>query len=199
MRYGEAMVLLALIACAADPADPGVDTVRVRTPLGAFRLELNPDAAPVTVDNFLTYVAEGFYDGRDGRGATVVHRVVPGFVLQAGGLRADLSLKDTLAPIPNEADNGLSNARGTVAMARLTDPDSATSQWFVNLADNPGLDASDGQAGYAVFARVIEGMDVVDALAAVPTEDRDGLSDVPVQELPLERVVADPATRRGAQ
>jgi peptidyl-prolyl cis-trans isomerase A (cyclophilin A) len=162
-----------------DVTQPGA---RVQTSLGDFVIELDPENAPITVSNFLQYVDDGFYDG------TTFHRVILDFVVQGGGLTPDLVEKETRSPIINESDNGLLNVRGAVAMARSDDPDSATAQFFVNLADNPDLDASPDGPGYAVFGRVIEGMDVVDQIALIPTEQRDGLSDVPVEDVVIENV-----------
>jgi len=156
--------------------------VRVKTSLGEFVIELDPESAPVTVANFLQYVDDGFYDG------TIFHRVVPEFVIQGGGLQADLVEKTTRPPIPNESDNGLSNVRGTVAMARMNDPNSATAQFFINLVDNPVLDATADRLGYTVFGRVIEGTDVIDQIAAVKTGERDGLTDVPVEDVVIEDI-----------
>lgn len=185
------MFLLLALGCSAPTDDTGVvPTVRLETSLGAILLELNPEAAPQTVDNFLAYIDDGFYDGSDGAGATVFHRVEKGFVIQGGGLTADLALKATRAPVPNESDSGLSNVRGTVAMARLADPDSATAQFFVNLDDNAFLDAG-AEPGYAVFARVTAGMEIVDAIAELPVEARDGLTSVPLEPPRIEQ-----ATRR---
>ena len=146
------------------------------TSLGKIVLELEPDKAPKTVDNFLTYVREGFYDG------TIFHRVIPGFVIQGGGFTADMVQKKTHDPIVNEADNGLKNLRGTISMARTPDPDSASSQFFISVADNAALDhrgKNPRDWGYAVFGRVVEGMDVVDAIVKVPTGTRGPFSDVP--------------------
>lgn len=140
-------------------------------------MELDESAAPVTVQNFLRYVDEGFFDG------TVFHRVIPGFVIQGGGLTADLAQKRTHEPIENEAANGLKNKRGTLSMARTNDINSATSQFFVNLADNDFLDHKPGSFGYAVFARVTEGMDVIDGIAQVRTGRRKGHDDVPVEDI----------------
>ena len=148
--------------------------VRFETSLGAFTIEFFDDDAPVTVENFLQYVDDGHFDG------TVFHRVIPGFVVQGGGMTADMKQKPTRAPIRNEADNGLKNRRGTLSMARTNDPHSATSQFFVNLVDNAFLDPGRGGAGYAVFGCVTEGMDVIDRIAAVKTGNKAGHQDVPV-------------------
>jgi len=159
--------------------------VRFETSLGDFVLELFPAEAPVTVENFLQYVDDGHFEG------TVFHRVIPGFVIQGGGMTEDMSQKATRAPIANEATNGLRNLRGTLSMARTNDVNSATSQFFVNLVDNAFLDHQGPRNyGYAVFAKVVEGMDVVDKIAAVQTGRRRGHDDVP-----LEPVVVKAARR----
>lgn len=149
--------------------------VRFETSLGAFTIELFADDAPLTVANFLQYVDDGHFDG------TVFHRVIPGFVIQGGGLEADMSQKKTRAPVKNEASNGLKNRRGTLSMARTNDPHSATSQFFVNLVDNAFLDQKPGNPGYAVFGRIADGMDVIDAIAAVKTGSKRGHDDVPLE------------------
>ena len=148
--------------------------IRFETSLGSFTVELFEQDAPVTTQNFLDYVDAGHFDG------TVFHRVIPGFVIQGGGLGADMRQKPTRPPIRNEADNGLKNRRGTLSMARTNDPHSATSQFFVNLVDNAVLDPGRGGAGYAVFGCVTEGMDVIDRIAAVKTGNKAGHQDVPV-------------------
>lgn len=155
--------------------------VRLVTSKGTIVVELDREKAPITVSNFLRYVEDGFYDG------TIFHRVVPDFVIQGGGFTPDLTRKDTRPPIINESNNGLSNLRGTIAMARTNDPDSATSQFYINLVDNTSLDYAPDRPGYAVFGRVIEGMDVVDAIAAVETTTRNGFNDVPVENIVIER------------
>lgn len=159
---------------------PGLVQVQFETTLGVFVMEVDEVAAPVTAANFLTYLDGGFFDGVDGQGATIFHRVVPGFVVQGGGLTEDLETKNTLPPIVNESGNGLTNSRGAVAMARTDLADSATCQFFVDLVDNEVLDMP---PGYAVFAHVIEGMDVIDAMAAVQTQTVDDFEDVPVEPI----------------
>jgi peptidyl-prolyl cis-trans isomerase A (cyclophilin A) len=154
--------------------------IQLETTLGVIVLELDDVAAPVTTANFFTYLDGGFFDGTDGNGATIFHRVVPGFVVQGGGLTEALETKTTLPPIINESGNGLANVRGAVAMARTKAADSATSQFFINLVDNGFLD---DPPGYAVFGHVIEGMDVVDAIAAVPTETVGDFEGVPVDPI----------------
>jgi len=158
------------------PVDPDVPMIRFETSLGDFVVELFPGEAPVTSENFLQYVDAGHFDG------TVFHRVIPGFVIQGGGLTEDMSQKKTRAPIENEATNGLRNLRGTLSMARTNDINSATSQFFVNLADNAFLDhQGPSNYGYAVFGKVVEGMEVIDAIAKVKTGRRRGHDDVPVE------------------
>lgn len=155
---------------------------------GDIKLELFEKEAPITVANFLSYVDSGFYDG------TIFHRVIPGFVIQGGGFNEDMEQKSTEAPIKNEADNGLRNERGWLSMARTSDINSATSQFFINLADNAFLDHGARDFGYAVFARVVEGMDVVDRIAEVPTARHGMHSDVPREAIVVNearRVQAD--------
>jgi cyclophilin family peptidyl-prolyl cis-trans isomerase len=150
--------------------------VKLESSMGDIVIELNEKAAPVTVKNFLEYVKQGFYDG------TIFHRVIPAFMIQGGGFTADMKQKQTRVPIVNEAANGLKNDRGTIAMARTSVPDSATCQFFINHKDNPSLNYIKGKsAGYAVFGKVVEGMDVVDAIASVKTTSKAGMDDVPVE------------------
>ncbi len=156
--------------------------IHFETTLGRFTVELYEKEAPVTVANFLKYVDEGFFDG------IIFHRVVPGFVIQGGGFTEDMSRKRTHPSIKNEADNGKKNARGTLSMARTDDINSATSQFFVNLQDNPNLDHTRGNFGYAVFGRVTEGMDVVDKIAAVKKGRRHDHDDVPLEPVTMTRV-----------
>ena len=151
--------------------------VRFKTSQGDFTIEFFPKEAPQTVENFLRYVGEEHFDG------TIFHRVIPGFVIQGGGLTSDMRQKQTRAPVKNESDNGLKNKRGTLSMARTNDIHSATSQFFVNLKDNDFLDHKPGQHGYAVFGRVSEGMDVIDKIAAAQTGRRKGHDDVPVEDV----------------
>lgn len=151
--------------------------IRFETTLGSFDIELSDGEAPLSAANFLAYVEAGFFDG------TVFHRVIPGFMIQGGGMTAGLAQKDTHAPIQNEAKNGLKNQRGTLSMARTNDIHSATSQFFVNLADNAFLDHAPGNFGYAVFGRVTAGMETVDQIAKVKTGRSKGHSDVPVEDV----------------
>jgi peptidyl-prolyl cis-trans isomerase A (cyclophilin A) len=151
--------------------------IRFETTHGGFTIELFEREAPLSVANFLQYVDDGFFDN------TIFHRIVPGFVIQGGGLTADFSQKKTRAPVRNEAANGLLNERGTLSMARTDAPHSATSQFFVNLKDNDFLDYRPGQHGYAVFGRVVEGMAVIDKIAAVRTGRRSGYTDAPMEDV----------------
>lgn len=157
--------------------------------MGTLSIELFAEEAPITVENFIAYIDAGFYDGVDGQGATVFHRVIPGFVIQGGGLTDELVGKATMPPIVNEHGvSGLTNLRGTLSMARTNDPNSATSQFFVNVVDNAGLDSGDG---YAVFGQVVEGMDVVDAIVAVPTTTVGQFEDVPVDAITITSVTLE--------
>lgn len=196
------LTLLALGGCRSrerpDLYEPGdiptwrtVDTAAVReqaeerprvvlnTTYGSITIELFEEAAPISTANFIDYVNTGFYDG------TIFHRVIPGFMIQGGGLTPSLTEKPTGPAIHNESDNGLANRRGTVAMARTNDLDSATSQFFINLVDNAFLDGGSDGVGYAVFGRVVEGMNVVDQIANVETASRDSYDDVPVQAVTI--------------
>ncbi|MCW5577937.1 MAG: peptidyl-prolyl cis-trans isomerase [Dokdonella sp.] len=172
----------------AEPAPAAAPKVLMKTSLGDITLELYPDKAPKSVENFLAYAKSGFYDG------TVFHRVIAGFMIQGGGFTADLRQKKTRAPIAIESKNGLSNLRGSLAMARTMDPNSATAQFFINTVDNPRLDyAGDGNPGYAVFGKVIAGMDVVDKIRAVPTGAKAPFaSDVPLTPVVIEKVTVLP-------
>lgn len=189
-----ASVLMSLAACADDhsateqlTADevpvPAKVEVTVSTTMGDIVVELDGKNAPVTVDNFLHYTNSYFYDGM------IFHRVVKDFVIQSGGHMFDLSEKEnTRGPIVNESSNGLSNLRGTIAMARMPDPDSAGSQFYINLVDNTRLDAKGAKPGYTVFGRVIAGMEVVDAIGAVEVEDIEDYQNVPVENITITSV-----------
>ncbi|WP_198243078.1 peptidylprolyl isomerase [methane-oxidizing endosymbiont of Gigantopelta aegis] len=158
--------------------------VKLTTNLGAIVIELDQEKAPETVANFLRYVKEGFYDG------TIFHRVIPGFMAQGGGFDQNFEQKSTHEAIKNEADNGLKNERGTIAMARTPNPDSATAQFFINLKDNDFLNYSSPTPngwGYAVFGKVVEGMKVVDKMADVETGNRGMHQDVPVEDIIIEK------------
>ena len=173
--------VLLLAAALLAPGDPAAKSpaapprVALDTSLGRIVLELDPVKAPKSVENFLDYVKSGQYDG------TIFHRVIQTFMIQGGGFTADLQQKPTKPPVKNESSNGLSNVRGTIAMARTAAPDSATCQFFINTVDNArGLDNPHAQgSGYAVFGKVVEGMDVVDKIAAVPTGNRGPYQNVP--------------------
>ena len=150
--------------------------VKLQTSMGDIVIELDEQAAPVTVKNFIGYVEEGFFDGK------IFHRVIPDFMIQGGGFTAEMSQGKTREPIVNEAANGLKNERGTIAMARTNNPNTATAQFFINHKDNEFLNyVSDANPGYAVFGKTVEGMDVVDAIASVETTTRQGMGDVPIE------------------
>jgi cyclophilin family peptidyl-prolyl cis-trans isomerase len=194
MNFAAALfALLALQAPAAAPPPtpspspaPTGPVVSLVTSMGEIRVALRPEEAPITVDNFLKYVKAGFYNG------TIFHRVIPNFMIQGGGMDATMTEKPTRPPIRNEAKNGLRNRRGTIAMARTKDPNSATAQFFISVKDNHTLDFGIGGAGYAVFGDVIQGMDVVDHIVAVPTGDKGGHQNVPLTPVVLKsaRVVS---------
>ena len=159
--------------------------IRIQTNKGVIDLELDAQKAPQTVKNFIEYVQAGFYDG------TIFHRVIDGFMIQGGGLEPGMKEKKTRAPVKNEADNGLKNERGTIAMARTNDPHSATAQFFINVSNNTFLNhhspTADGW-GYCVFGRVINGMDVVDAIKGVATTSKGYFQDVPADDVVIEKV-----------
>jgi cyclophilin family peptidyl-prolyl cis-trans isomerase len=179
---GRSLVLLLLpLLAAAAPTTKTKPRVRLDTSKGPIVVELDPAKAPETVANFLQYVKDGHYDGM------IFHRVIPGFMIQGGGVTAEFAGKPLRPPIKNEAANGLSNARGTIAMARTSDVNSATAQFFINLKDNTFLDHKDDTPrgfGYCVFGKVVKGMDVVDAIAKVPT----GAGGPFAQDVPKETV-----------
>jgi len=153
--------------------------VILKTNLGDITIKLNSNDAPISVENFLSYVDAEFYND------TIFHRVIPGFMIQGGGMNEDMSEKKTREPIKNEADNGIKNTRGSLAMARTQVVDSATSQFFINLADNSFLDNGSRDFGYAVFGEVVEGMDVVDEIAKVPTGSQGMMADVPSETVTI--------------
>lgn len=159
-----------------------MDKVLIKTSLGDITIELNPEKAPLTVANFLAYVDAAFYNG------TIFHRVISNFMIQGGGFTPNMHQKITRPPIKNEANNGLSNKRGTIAMARTSVVDSATAQFFINVQNNEFLDfrAPDPRSyGYCVFGRVTDGMDVVDKIQTAPTGHRNGMDDVPIQTVEI--------------
>ena len=197
MRKPSPLLAAAVLGLVGAVAQAGPQ-VRLDTSLGTITVELAVDKAPKTADNFLAYAREGFYDG------TIFHRVIDGFMIQGGGFTAEFQQKPTRAPIPNEADNGLKNLRGTIAMARTADPQSATAQFFINVKDNPALDyrASTPQGwGYAVFGKVIDGMDTVDKIRKVAT-GRGGpggqFSDVPTAPVAINSATVLPASTPAA-
>ncbi|RKZ06323.1 peptidyl-prolyl cis-trans isomerase [bacterium] len=182
-------LVIAMVATAGaftPPKKPMKDMnprVIVKTNLGSFTIELFRKEAPVTVANFLHYVDKKFYDG------TIFHRVIPGFVIQGGGLTPDLMKKVTDEPIKNEAGNGLKNLKGTLSMARTMNINSATSQFFINLRDNAGLDHRDNTTkgyGYAVFGKVVDGWNVIEKIASVKTTNKNGRQNVPVKPIIIE-------------
>lgn len=179
-----AVVALAMVAIAPAALAAQATQVKVDTNMGAFVIELNAKAAPKTVENFLAYVKSGFYKN------TLFHRVIPNFMIQGGGFVMGMEEKDTRAPIALESRNGLSNVRGTIAMARTNDPNSATSQFFINVRDNRFLDANQAQDGngYAVFGKVVSGMSTVDAIARVKTHSVGYYDDVPIRDVVIKNM-----------
>lgn len=178
--------IIALLLLIMTPNAFAEDTPRVQieTSMGNIVVELNPEAAPATTANFLNYVESGFYED------TIFHRVIKNFMIQGGGLTKSMMRKPTKAPVANEADNGLKNKIGTIAMARTQDPHSATSQFFINVADNESLDHTGKNMpgwGYCVFGHVVEGMDVVHAIENVPTTSRKGYRDVPAKPIVIKK------------
>ena len=197
---GIAASILCLLAFAAPAAQPAAKAqspaaaasprVLLETSKGKIVLELDAQKAPKTVKNFLDYVKAGHYNG------TIFHRVIPGFMVQGGGFTPDLTEKPTRPPIPNEADNGLLNQRGTIAMARTPDPNSASSQFFINVVNNGSLNfrsKTPAGWGYAVFGKVVEGMDVVDAIVSVPTTTKGSYENVPKEPVVLLKATVLPA------
>jgi peptidyl-prolyl cis-trans isomerase A (cyclophilin A) len=182
-RWGAVLTLSAATLLASLGQAAWAQKVRLSTSRGDIVLDLNHDKAPKTVDNFIQYVKAGHYDG------TIFHRVIPTFMIQGGGMLPDMSEKPTRAPIALESRNGLKNVRGSIAMARTMVPDSATSQFFINVVNNPMLDQPNAQdrEGYAVFGQVTSGMEVVDAIRAVPTGRRGMHSDVPTEPILIKK------------
>jgi cyclophilin family peptidyl-prolyl cis-trans isomerase len=181
-----ASLLLPLVMANGPLQAAAAPTAIIHTSMGDITIELFPDKAPVTVGNFVNYAKSGFYDG------TIFHRVISNFMIQGGGFTPDMIKKPTGEPIANEANNGLSNERGTIAMARTNQPHSATAQFFINVQDNPNLDytgeSSSRAWGYAVFGRVTGGMDVVDRIRSVQTASKPPFADVPVEPVVIESV-----------
>ena len=188
LLFAALMTPLLMTATSMSMAAEQAPRVRLETTMGNIVLELDREHAPATVDNFLAYVNDGFYDG------TIFHRVIDGFMIQGGGYTADFSRKETRPPIQNEADNGLKNTRGSIAMARTQDPHSASAQFFINVADNSALDhkARDARGwGYAVFGRVADGMGVVDKIRTQTTGVQAGFRDVPRKTITITRAVVE--------
>lgn len=182
--------MLAIPSAAQETKETGATEapqVTIETNRGIILIELDPENAPLSTANFLEYVREGFYDG------TIFHRVIDGFMIQGGGFTEEMKKKDVREPIRNESDNGLKNERGTIAMARQTAPHSATAQFYINTVDNASLNMRGGGGwGYAVFGKVLEGMDVVDAIAKSETGfARNGMRDVPVEPIVMIKVTTD--------
>lgn len=174
------LFIASICCCFADSPKPQTSKVLLKTNQGDVTIQLYPEKAPKTVDNFLQYVRDGFYKN------TIFHRVIPDFMIQGGGFEANLKQKETRSPIKNEANNGLSNKRGTIAMARTGVVDSATAQFFINVKDNTFLDhraPTPADYGYAVFGEVVDGMDVVDKIRNVNTETRDIYHNVPKEPI----------------
>lgn len=169
--------LFTLVSFSCLANTPSETQVLLKTSMGDITLALNEKAAPKTVANFLRYVDSGFYNN------TLFHRVIPDFMIQGGGFEKEMAEKTTQAPIANESMNGLKNLKGTIAMARTSDPDSATAQFFINLVDNTFLNSNVGKPGYAVFGKVIKGMEVVERIAQVSTGERGMHQDVPAQDV----------------
>jgi cyclophilin family peptidyl-prolyl cis-trans isomerase len=186
VKYLRRLLMLAAFLCLAIGcvAEPEKDPVVViETSEGTIQVELYPEKAPETVKNFLSYVDDHAYDG------TIFHRVIPDFMIQGGGFEPGMTERKTKPPIKNEAGNGLTNARRTIAMARTNDPNSATSQFFINVADNRAkLDKTEQNAGYCVFGRVIEGMDVADKIRQVETHTVGPHGDVPVKDVIIKSI-----------
>lgn len=159
--------------------------ITIKTNHGEIKAKLFDEKAPITCENFRQYVADGFFNG------TIFHRVIPDFMIQGGGFEADMNQKPTRTTIKNEADNGEKNRRGTFAMARTAAVDSATAQFFINLGENDFLNHGDRDFGYAVFAEVTEGMDVVDAIAGVATGNKGGHGDVPLDTVTIQEITID--------
>jgi len=181
-------IAFALTLAGALIASPALaQKVRLATSQGDIVVELEPDKAPKTVDNFLQYVKAGHYDG------TIFHRVIENFMIQGGGMKPDMSEKTTRAPIPLESRSGLANTRGTLAMARTGDPNSATAQFFINVKDNAFLDQANSRDGngYAVFGKVVSGMEVVDKIKAVPTGDKGGHQNVPLAPVVIKKATVE--------
>lgn len=184
--FGLTLLIAGPLSAGEERATTSDPLVVIRTSEGDITLRLFPDKAPVTVENFLRYVDAGFYDG------TIFHRVIPDFMIQGGGFLPDMTEKANGEPIVNESKNRLHNNRGTIAMARTNDPDSATSQFFINQRNNLRLDWAPGRDGYTVFGEVVTGMNVVDFIATAPTGKVGGFGDVPLEPIVITEIVRQP-------
>ncbi len=176
--------VITFVSALAFAGEKKMDKVLLETSEGNITLELNREKAPISVENFLKYVDDGFYNG------TIFHRVIDGFMVQGGGFTEDMKQKETRKPIKNEATNGLKNDKGTIAMARLPSPDSASAQFFINVKDNEFLNhksKSPQEFGYAVFGKVSEGMDVVEKIKKVQTTNKGGMDDVPAKPIVIKK------------
>lgn len=173
MKYLSTIIFCIIIVASQAVSQKSGTRVSIQTSMGEIQLELYDDKSPETVKNFLAYVDSGFYKG------TIFHRVIPDFMIQGGGFTADMTQKQTRGPIVNEAKNGLSNERGTMAMARTGNPNSATAQFFINMKNNTFLDNSPRDFGYCVFGKVIKGMEVVDSIGRAPRHNEAMYQDVP--------------------
>jgi Peptidyl-prolyl cis-trans isomerase (rotamase) - cyclophilin family len=174
-----------ILLCLAGSGQASENLVLIETSEGNITIELDFDKAPITSANFIKYVESGFFNN------TIFHRVIPGFVIQGGGFEHPMNRKETLPPIENEADNGLKNLRGTLSMARTSDPNSATSQFFINLVNNDFLDYKSKDVagwGYAVFAEITSGIEVIDRIASIPTTSFNGMQDVPTTPITINNV-----------
>ena len=190
MKWFNAILVSLTLSMALTTASVAATQVEFETSAGNFVVEVYPDKAPKTVENFLKYVDDGFYDN------TVFHRVISRFMIQGGGFERDLTEKSTRAPIVNESNNGLQNQTGTIAMARTQDPNSATAQFFINLADNQFLNYTSPEpdlVGYCVFGKVVSGMEVVHKIGIVPTGNNRGFSDVPIRSIVIKHAKVKPA------
>lgn len=179
------LIVFIIFLMTTTNAQAETTTINIETSKGTITIELDGENAPITVENFLTYTKEGFYDG------TIFHRVISNFMIQGGGFTSDMNQKDTHDPIQNEANNGLKNDSGTIAMARTSDPHSATAQFFINVKDNDFLNFSSETSqgwGYAVFGKVTEGMDVVNSIKDVQTTSSGPYQDVPAEAIIIEKV-----------
>ena len=186
LAFGLALLFTGPLTAGEESATTSDPLVVIRTSEGDITLRLFPDKAPVTVENFLRYVDAGFYDG------TIFHRVIQDFMIQGGGFLPDMTEKANGDPIVNESKNRLHNNRGTIAMARTNDPDSATSQFFINQRNNLRLDWAPGRDGYTVFGEVVTGMNVVDFIATAPTGKAGGFGDVPLEPIVITEIVRQP-------